>query len=151
MNPRPLGRLPLWIGGRGEKRTAHIAARYADGWNIPYESPESLTRKYAALDRWCETEGRDPATIARATQLGFYMAAADDPATLAATQTKMYKRVPPHQDMAGQLVGSPAQVSERLGEYAAAGVTAINIAIRPPVDWAALETFVRDVMPRYRG
>ncbi len=150
MNPRPLGRLPLWIGGRGEKRTAHIAARYADGWNIPYESPESLTRKYAALDRWCETEGRDPTTVARATQLGFYMAASDDPATLVTAQAEMDKRVPPHQDTAGQLTGSSAQVTARLREYAAAGITAINIAIRPPVDWAALDTFVAEVMPALR-
>ena len=149
MAPRPLGRLPLWIGGRGERRTAHIAARYADGWNIPYESPESLVQKYAALDRWCEVEGRDPTTIARATQLGFYMAAAADPASLAHAETEMYRRVPPHQDMVGQLTGSPAQVTERLHAYEAAGITAINIAIRPPVDWAALDAFVTEVMPHF--
>ena len=40
-NPKPLQkRLPLWIGGAGEKRTLRSAARYADGWNIAYVTPQ---------------------------------------------------------------------------------------------------------------
>lgn len=149
MNPRPVGKLPLWIGGRGEKRTARIGAKYADGWNIPYESPEGLARKMEVLDHWCEVEGRDPTRIARATQLGFFMAAADDPKTMAAAAAAMRAKVPPHQDMSGQLAGSPRQVIDRLKQYEAMGITAINLAIRPPVDWAALETFVNEVMPQF--
>jgi alkanesulfonate monooxygenase SsuD/methylene tetrahydromethanopterin reductase-like flavin-dependent oxidoreductase (luciferase family) len=39
--PRPLQRkLPIWVGGGGEKRTLRIAARYADGWNVPFVGPE---------------------------------------------------------------------------------------------------------------
>src|SRR4051812_43004211 len=39
--PKPVQpRLPIWIGGGGEKRTLRIAAQYADGWNVPFISPE---------------------------------------------------------------------------------------------------------------
>ena len=149
MNPRPVGKLPLWIGGRGEKRTARLAARYADGWNIAYVSPEDLAHKFAVLDHWCEVEGRNPAQIARAVQLGFFMAASDQPDAMAAAEAEMRRKVP-HQDPAGQLMGSPAQVTDRLSAYEAMGVKEINLAIRPPVDWAALETFVNEVMPAFK-
>ena len=62
----------------------------------------------------------------------------------------MHTKVPPHQDLSGQLTGSPAQVIARLKQYEAMGVKEINVAIRPPVDWAALETFVNEVMPQFR-
>ena len=40
--PRPVqARIPIWIGGGGEKRTLRIAARFADGWNIPFVAPET--------------------------------------------------------------------------------------------------------------
>ncbi len=148
MNPRPVGKMPLWIGGRGERRTARYAARYSDGWNIPYPSPEGYTQKMAVLDEWCAKEGRDPAAVARATQLGFYMAASDDPAAVAEAEAAMRRKVP-HIDPAGQLIGGPTAVAARIREYEAVGVTDLNIAFRPPVDWPALEAFVRDVMPQF--
>jgi alkanesulfonate monooxygenase SsuD/methylene tetrahydromethanopterin reductase-like flavin-dependent oxidoreductase (luciferase family) len=149
MNPRPLGKLPLWIGGLGEQRTARMAAKYADGWNIPYVGPGAYQHKCAVLDEWCAKEGRDPSAVARATQLGFFMAASDDPAVMAAAEAEMRRKIP-HQTPSGQLTGSPAQVIERVAKYQEAGVTALNIAIRPPVDWPALEAFAGEVMPVFR-
>ena len=60
--PMPVQRPPrVWVGGRGERRTLRIAARYADGWNVPYISPEEYAHKIGVLDRWCDVEDRDPA------------------------------------------------------------------------------------------
>src|SRR5207253_630909 len=74
--PKPLQpRVPIWIGGKGEKRTLRAAAKYADGWNAPYIAPAEWIQKGRVLDRWCETEKRDPSTIARTVNLGFYMGA----------------------------------------------------------------------------
>lgn len=146
INPRPLGKLPLWIGGLGEQRTARMAARYADGWNIPYVGPGAYAHKVQVLARWCEQEGRDPAEVAIATQLGFFMAASGDPAVMEQAEAEMKRKIP-HQTPSGQLAGSPAQVIARIGKYRDAGVTALNLAIRPPVDWDALQAFVEDVMP----
>ena len=73
-NPKPLQpRIPIWIGGRGEKRTLRAAAKFADGWNGAYIGPDDWVHKSQVLDRWCETEGRDPKTIMRTVNLGFYL------------------------------------------------------------------------------
>ncbi len=72
--PKPLQpRIPIWIGGRGEKRTLRAAAKFADGWNGAYIGPTEWKHKCDVLDRWCETEGRDPKTIMRTVNLGFYL------------------------------------------------------------------------------
>jgi len=67
--------LPIWIGGAGEKRTLRTAARFADGWNAPYLSPAEWKRKSEVLDAWCGKVGRDPGSIARTINVGFYMGA----------------------------------------------------------------------------
>ena len=71
-SPRPVQQPPrIWIGGGGERRTLRLAARYAGGWNVPYITADRYRHKIEVLDRWCETEGRDPATIARSVNLHF--------------------------------------------------------------------------------
>lgn len=72
--PKPRQKNPrLWECGGGERRTLQIAARYADGWNVPYISPQIFQHKTGVLDRWCEREGRDPALIARTVNVGFHL------------------------------------------------------------------------------
>jgi alkanesulfonate monooxygenase SsuD/methylene tetrahydromethanopterin reductase-like flavin-dependent oxidoreductase (luciferase family) len=66
-NPKPLQqRLPILVGGGGEKRTIPMAARYADAWHV-WGTPESYAAKSARLDEACAAIGRDPGEIRRAT------------------------------------------------------------------------------------
>lgn len=58
-------RLPLVIGGSGEKRTLPIVARFADWWNADGDDPADFARRSAILDDHCRTIGRDPAAIRR--------------------------------------------------------------------------------------
>src|SRR6266404_5226462 len=70
-NPRPLQpRVPIWIGGRGEKRTLRAAAKFADGWNAPYIGLEEWIHKGRVLDQWCETENREPRLLPRCRRQG---------------------------------------------------------------------------------
>jgi predicted Zn finger-like uncharacterized protein len=50
----------------------------------------------------------------------------------------------------GQIVGTVRQVTDRMGEYVAAGVNQVNVTVPPPVDWDALHVFVEGVMPAFR-
>jgi alkanesulfonate monooxygenase SsuD/methylene tetrahydromethanopterin reductase-like flavin-dependent oxidoreductase (luciferase family)/predicted kinase len=61
--PRPLSDVKVIVGGSGERRTLRIAARLADGCNLPADE-EVLERKIAVLRQHCAAVGRDPADVA---------------------------------------------------------------------------------------
>lgn len=64
LNPPPVGRMPILIGGGGEKVTLKLVATYADAWNA-FGPPETFAHKNAVLNEWCERIGREPSEIER--------------------------------------------------------------------------------------
>ncbi|MFQ6172494.1 LLM class F420-dependent oxidoreductase [Oryzobacter sp. R7] len=64
LNPAPTRRIPVLIGGGGERKTLRIVAEHADIWH-GFGRPESIAHKHAVLDEWCAKVGRDPADIER--------------------------------------------------------------------------------------
>jgi len=60
--PRPASRIPIIVGGSGEKRTLRIAATLGDGCNLPSDIT-ALDRKLAVLRAHCLAAGRDPAQV----------------------------------------------------------------------------------------
>jgi probable F420-dependent oxidoreductase len=58
LNPAPTRRIPILIGGSGEKKTLRLVARHADIWHS-FPDPETLTRKLGILAEHCAAEGRD--------------------------------------------------------------------------------------------
>jgi alkanesulfonate monooxygenase SsuD/methylene tetrahydromethanopterin reductase-like flavin-dependent oxidoreductase (luciferase family) len=60
--PRPVSQVPIFVGGNGERRTLRIAARLADGCNLP-SALDVLDRKLAVLREHCREAGRDPAEV----------------------------------------------------------------------------------------
>ncbi|MDX6317971.1 MAG: hypothetical protein QOD35_1371 [Nocardioidaceae bacterium] len=61
--PRPVGRVPVIVGGSGEQRTLAIAARLGDGCNVSSDVG-TLDRKREVLHRHCAELGRDPDEVA---------------------------------------------------------------------------------------
>jgi probable F420-dependent oxidoreductase len=68
LNPPPLRRIPILIGGGGEKVTLRIVAEHADIWHS-FGDPETMKRKSEILDDWCAQVGRDPSEIQRSTTI----------------------------------------------------------------------------------
>jgi F420-dependent oxidoreductase-like protein len=132
-SPGPVnGRIPLWIGGAGEQRTLNIAARYADGWNVPFVAPETFAHKRQVLHDHCERVGRDATQVRCTINLG--LAFSDD--SLRQQFGRMAEYVRP-----GVLTGSDAEIVHRIGEYIAAGADQVNLALRAPFDLEAVERF----------
>jgi F420-dependent oxidoreductase-like protein len=107
--PRPVqAKLPIWIGGGGEKRTLKIAAKYADGWNVPFIGPDVFAHKRGVLHGFCESAGRDPAEIRCAINVGV----ASDEANLQQQFGAISDFVRP-----GVLIGSDDEILDRIGQY----------------------------------
>ncbi len=66
LNPAPTRKIPILIGGGGERRTLRYTARHADIWH-GFGQPEVIRHKNRVLDEWCAREGRDPAQIERSS------------------------------------------------------------------------------------
>ncbi|HEX6196634.1 MAG TPA: LLM class F420-dependent oxidoreductase [Jiangellaceae bacterium] len=68
--PKPIQRPfpPIWIGGRGRRRTLRIVAQYADVWNTPGGPAEEVSELSQVLDGHCADVDRDPAAIRRTVQ-----------------------------------------------------------------------------------
>ncbi len=121
-------RVPILVGGGGEKRTLRLVAQYADASNM-FGGPEQLLPKYAILAQHCEAVGRDFAEIER-TNL--------QPVVLSAQNAWGAKP-----ESAGQLV-------DRLAGLAAAGVQHVILSTADSHDVAALELIGREVIPQLR-
>jgi F420-dependent oxidoreductase-like protein len=77
-NPKPIrGRIPVLIGGGGEKRTLRLVAQYGDACNL-FGDPDAVRHKLDVLERHCADVGRDPAEITKTT-----LFTVRDPATAA--------------------------------------------------------------------
>jgi len=57
-SPRPLRRLPVLIGGQGERKTLRLVARYGDACNLFATSPDLVRGKLEVLRRHCDDVGR---------------------------------------------------------------------------------------------
>lgn len=60
--PAPLSKIPIMIGGGGEKKTLRLVAKYADESNLICEIRD-IPRKLEALAKHCDDLGRDRSEI----------------------------------------------------------------------------------------
>ena len=64
INPPPTRKIPILIGGGGERKTLRYAAQHADIWH-GFGQADVIRHKNQVLDDWCSTIGRDPSEIER--------------------------------------------------------------------------------------
>lgn len=141
--PKPVRRLPLLVGGAGEKRTLRVAARYADEWNA-WTTPDVFKHKSGVLDGYCAEVGRDPGEIHRSTQAMVFLSR--DESWLA-----RFRDQGPGRPV---LVGTPSEVVDQVGAYQAVGVDELIVP-----DWTmgpvertldTLEMFRTEVAAQFR-
>jgi F420-dependent oxidoreductase-like protein len=114
-------RVPIMIGGGGERKTLRLAAQYADATNV-FGGPEQIHHKYEVLREHCEAVGRDPDEIERST-----------------LQTINLNR------------HSASEHVDWFGELADAGAQAVIVSVAGIADPATLEAVGRDIVPQLRA
>jgi F420-dependent oxidoreductase-like protein len=134
-SPRP----PIIIGGKGKRRTPQLAARYADEFNVPFETLESTEEIFERVRvaagarslRYSAAQtvavGRDDAEVARRVE-----AIGEDLDSL----------------RAGGLAGTPAQVVDKVGQFAQLGASRLYLQVLDLTDLAHLELIATAVAPQ---
>jgi len=114
-------RVPIMIGGGGERKTLRLVAQYADASNV-FGDPDTLRHKYAVLRAHCERLGRPYEEIERS----------------------VLKSVDFERD-------SPASIVDRWGALAEAGAQHVIFSVRGVSDTTHLERLGVEVFPQLRG
>ena len=149
--PQPVrGRIPLWIGGIGERRTPRLVVDHADGWNAAYIPPELFGELNTIIDGMCAEDGRDPSSVERSANLGFYLTT--DPSRVATIEADIRASAGDLADrlIGGAIMGTPDTAFDRVMEYVDAGAQGVNVALRAPVDQDALTAYLDEVIPAVR-
>ena len=156
-DPRPAqARLPLAIGGSGEKRTLRIVAQYADIWNADGDDPASFVRRSAILDEHCQVVGRDPAAIERTAGLPPPCIRASRDEAVEALAAILEREAIPRAAALDMAARSPfadtvGMVTERLREHRDAGLQAAMFDWPAPFDRTTLDALagpVREALDR---
>src|SRR3954469_25499552 len=148
--PKPLQeRLPLWVGGSGERRTLRIVAEHADGWNTFLMDDDAFRHKLDVLGRHCADVGRDPEDIRKQLVLRAIRGETEGEAEERVREAAGERDVDEFRQ--GMLVGTPEQCAERLERARALGAGDFLLSARPPADMRTIELFARDVAGALRA
>lgn len=126
-HPAPLSRIPVMIGGGGERKTLRLVAQYADESNL-IAAPGDLPRKLEALAGHCERLGRDRSEITVTLQMSACIAAtheeavADVDAYFAARGSEIAAA-----RRASVLVGTGEEIAERCAQLLTVGIDGFTI------------------------
>jgi F420-dependent oxidoreductase-like protein len=138
---------PVIVGGSGPRRTPELAARYADEYNVPFQ-PLAITREcFERVIAKCEELGREPAGRA--------------PLVLSAAQTVCCGRddaeIRRRAEKTGHsvrklreagLCGTPAEVVDRIGQFASAGASRLHLQVLDLDDLDHLDLIASSVAPQ---
>src|SRR6478672_8707798 len=122
-HPAPISRIPVMIGGSGEKKTLRMVAQYADESNLT-SPPEELPHKLEVLAAHCERLGRDRKEITVSQHTNVVLAPTHEQAfdefadALQMRNIDLRNGDPDFRDMLLGLVhlGDPDEVGEQLRE-----------------------------------
>jgi F420-dependent oxidoreductase-like protein len=135
-SPAPISRIPVMVGGSGERKTLRMVAQYADLGNLTCE-PAEVPRKVEALEGHCERLGRDRGEITlswnRVACIAPTMAEAEaERDAYLAGRGMDWSNLPTElQEMIEGMivVGDPDTVGERFAEWKELGVDGFTVSL----------------------
>ena len=151
INPLPVQeRLPILIGGAGERKTLRTVARYADMWHLYTPPIDVLAHKLRVLHEHCAAIGRDPSEIELTITPSMTMIR-----DTAEDARRAYEDILRHNQIDAQeqlsrrepWFGSPEQLAERLAPYVRLGFRHVIIDTPAPFDTETIERFITQVKP----
>ena len=153
MIPRPVQkRLPIMIGGSGERKTLRTVAKYADMWNA-MGSVEKLRHKDSVLRVHCEAVGRDHTQIERTVGCKPVIRDTEAEARRVWTAQMEHNRTPMSdvEDDDTFWLGTPEQLAEMMIARREIGFGTFIAEMAAPFDTETLERWIGEVKPMVDG
>ncbi|MEJ7584801.1 MAG: LLM class F420-dependent oxidoreductase [Acidimicrobiales bacterium] len=147
-DPKPLQQPhpPIWIGGGGERKTLRVVARLATHSNFGGK-PDEFTHKCEVLRGHCADVGRDYDDITKTWSPEVFVRETE---AEIGTETRSFWGEPFESWSAGNLVGTPEQVTEKIRTYVGLGCTGFVPWCSDYPDHETMELFATKVMPELR-
>ncbi len=128
--PRPVGNIPIIVGGSGEQRTLRIVAEQADAANL--RTDDALEHKIGVLHRHCAAVGRDPEEV-EVTVLDLPVIGVDR-ADVARRVERLRGRTPAPAFAARHHAGTAVEHRRRYAGLAELGVRTVFVSLPDLVD-----------------
>jgi F420-dependent oxidoreductase-like protein len=143
--PKPVQRPhpPIVIGGLGAKRTPALAATFADEFNVPFASLDTIKTQFERVREAVDSVGRP--TDSMTYSAAFVVCAGHDEAEIARRAAAIGREVDELRTNS-PLVGTPAQIVEHLGSFADVGVQRVYLQLLDLSDLEHLRLFANEVM-----
>ena len=138
--PKP----PVILGGSGKRRSAALAARYADEYNVAFKAFEDGLPILDRVRRACEDAGRDPASMVYSSAL--VLCVGKDKAEVERRAANIGHD--PDDMRSTQLGGTVEEVVDKIGRYAESGQTRLYLQTLDLHDLDHLHLVADEVMPR---
>jgi F420-dependent oxidoreductase-like protein len=138
---------PIWIGGGGEQLTLRVVARHADRSNFGGK-PDEFAHKCEVLKGHCTAVGRDYDEIAKTWSPEVFIRESE--AEILEAGSRSFWGEPFESWRAGNLVGTPEQVAEKVQTYVDLGCTGFVPWCSDYPEHETLRLFAEKVMPQLR-
>ncbi|QEU98377.1 LLM class F420-dependent oxidoreductase [Streptomyces viridifaciens] len=143
--PKPVQeRIPVLVGGLGPKRTPALAARFADEFNLPFASLDDTVAQFARVRAAVEQAGRSADDLVYSNAL--VLCVGRDDAEVARRAAAIGREVDELKE--NGLAGTPDEVVEKIGRYAAAGSQRVYLQVLDLGDLDHLELVASRVAPQ---
>jgi F420-dependent oxidoreductase-like protein len=148
--PKPVQRPhpPIVVGGNG-RTTLRIAAKHADEWN-GQGTPEVVAGRVAVLKEECAAIGRDFSGIKLSHHPPLAIGRTHEEAEAKAREGARANQRNLDDERGNWLLGTPAEIAEKLRRYRDAGITHWIMGVGAPFDLAGLRLFMEEVAPVLR-
>jgi F420-dependent oxidoreductase-like protein len=134
---------PIIVGGVGARRTPALAARFAAEFNSVFLLPHDARAQFARVREACEQARRDPSELVYSSAVT--VCCGEDDATLQRRAARIGRELA--ELRANGAAGTPAEVAERLREYADAGAQRIYLQVIDFDDLEHIDVIAKRVVP----
>jgi F420-dependent oxidoreductase-like protein len=138
---------PIVLGGQARTRSAQLAVMYAEEYNSAFSPVVAMKETHDRVRQACERAGRDPASIVYSAAQVLCCGETEDELTKRAAA--IGRELPELRE--NGLAGTPAEVLDKLGRFAAAGAERFYLQVLDLSDLDQLRLVAQEVLPHAPG